>query len=156
MVTTSSLRRAPDSAPALRMATTARSGPKSSRMPIRSIGRGELIVKVKEPLAIERKKLRPGQVLFTYLHLAADAEQTADLMASGVIAIAYETVTSAQGTLPLLTPMSEVAGRMAPHVGARCLEKENGGRGVLLGGVPGCRPRTWSCSAAALPAPTRR
>ena len=102
--------------------------------------RAELIVKVKEPLAPERKKFRSGQVLFTYLHLAADPEQTADLMASGVIAIAYETVTSAQGALPLLTPMSEVAGRMAPHVGARCLEKENGGRGVLLGGVPGVPP----------------
>jgi alanine dehydrogenase len=102
--------------------------------------RAELIVKVKEPLAPERKQLRPGQVLFTYLHLAADPTQTAELMASGVIAIAYETVTSAQGTLPLLTPMSEVAGRMAPHVGARCLEKENGGRGVLLGGVPGVPP----------------
>src|SRR5215813_3715291 len=102
--------------------------------------RSELIVKVKEPLAPERKKLRSGQVLFTYLHLAADPQQTADLMASGVIAIAYETVTSPQGTLPLLTPMSEVAGRMAPHVGARCLEKENGGRGVLLGGVPGVPP----------------
>ena len=102
--------------------------------------RSELVVKVKEPLAPERKKLRAGQVLFTYLHLAADPEQTADLMASGVIAIAYETVTSAHGTLPLLTPMSEVAGRMAPHVGARCLEKENGGRGVLLGGVPGVPP----------------
>src|SRR3954447_15568511 len=88
-------------------------------------GDAELIVKVKEPLAPERKRLRPGQVLFTYLHLAADPEQTAELMASGVIAIAYETVTSPQGTLPLLTPMSEVAGRMAPHVGARCLEKEN-------------------------------
>ena len=102
--------------------------------------RSELIVKVKEPLAPERKKLKAGQVLFTYLHLAADPEQTADLMASGVIAIAYETVTSAHGALPLLTPMSEVAGRMAPHVGARCLEKENGGRGVLLGGVPGVPP----------------
>ena len=102
--------------------------------------RSELIVKVKEPLAPERKKLRSGQVLFTYLHLAADPQQTADLAASGVIAIAYETVTSPQGTLPLLTPMSEVAGRMAPHVGARCLEKENGGRGVLLGGVPGVPP----------------
>jgi alanine dehydrogenase len=102
--------------------------------------RGELIMKVKEPLAAERKKLRPGQVLFTYLHLAADPQQTTDLMASGVIAIAYETVTSPQGTLPLLMPMSEVAGRMAPHVGARCLEKENGGRGVLLGGVPGVPP----------------
>ncbi len=103
-------------------------------------GRAELIVKVKEPLASERSKLRPGQILFTYLHLAADPEQTADLVASGVIAIAYETVTSAQGTLPLLTPMSEVAGRMAPHVGAHCLEKGNGGRGVLLGGVPGVPP----------------
>src|SRR5258707_6148377 len=92
--------------------------------------RAELIVKVKEPLAPERKKLRPGQVLFTYLHLAADPAQTADLMGAGVIAIAYETVTSPQGALPLLTPMSAVAGRMAPHVGARCLEKENGGRGV--------------------------
>src|SRR6266508_1322163 len=102
--------------------------------------RSELIVKVKEPLAPERKKLRSGQVLFTYLHLAADPEQTADLMAAGVTAIAYETVTSPQGTLPLLTPMSDVAGRMAPHVGARCLEKENGGRGVLLGGVPGVPP----------------
>ena len=103
-------------------------------------GGAELVVKVKEPLAPERKKLRHGQILFTYLHLAADPAQTADLMAAGVIAIAYETVTSAQGTLPLLTPMSEVAGRMAPHVGARCLEKENGGRGVLLGGVPGVPP----------------
>jgi alanine dehydrogenase len=102
--------------------------------------RAELIVKVKEPLAAERKKLKPGQMLFTYLHLAADPEQTADLMASGATAIAYETVTSPQGALPLLTPMSEVAGRMAPHVGARCLEKENGGRGVLLGGVPGVPP----------------
>jgi alanine dehydrogenase len=103
-------------------------------------GSAEMIVKVKEPLAVERKKLRPGQVLFTYLHLAADPAQAADLVASGVIAIAYETVTSPEGALPLLTPMSEVAGRMAPHVGARCLEKENGGRGVLLGGVPGVPP----------------
>lgn len=102
--------------------------------------RAELIVKVKEPLKAERRKLRPGQILFTYLHLAPDPEQTDDLLAAGVIALAYETVTSAQGTLPLLTPMSEVAGRMAPHVGARCLEKENGGRGVLLGGVPGVPP----------------
>jgi len=103
-------------------------------------GNAELIVKVKEPLAIERKKLKPGQVLFTYLHLAADPAQAAELIESGVIAIAYETVTSPEGALPLLTPMSEVAGRMAPHVGARCLEKENGGRGVLLGGVPGVPP----------------
>jgi alanine dehydrogenase len=100
-------------------------------------GHAELIVKVKEPLAVERKKLHRGQVLFTYLHLAPDREQTEDLLASGVTAIAYETVTGPNGALPLLTPMSEVAGRMAPHVGARCLEKENGGRGVLLGGVPG-------------------
>jgi alanine dehydrogenase len=103
-------------------------------------GRAELIVKVKEPLAAERKMLRAGQVLFTYLHLAPDPQQTADLVASGVAAIAYETVTSPQGSLPLLMPMSEVAGRMAPHVGAHCLEKENGGRGVLLGGVPGVPP----------------
>jgi alanine dehydrogenase len=102
--------------------------------------RAELIVKVKEPLAGERKKLRRGQVLFTYLHLAADREQAEDLIASGVTAIAYETVTSPQGTLPLLTPMSEVAGRMAPHVGAHYLEKTNGGRGVLMGGVPGVPP----------------
>jgi alanine dehydrogenase len=92
---------------------------------------------VKEPLAVERKKLHRDQVLFTYLHLAPDRAQTEDLLASGVTAIAYETVTGPQGTLPLLTPMSEVAGRMAPHVGAHCLQKENGGRGVLLGGVPG-------------------
>jgi alanine dehydrogenase len=79
-------------------------------------------------------------MLFTYLHLAPDPEQTADLIESGVTAIAYETVTSPQGTLPLLTPMSEVAGRMAPHVGANYLEKTNGGRGVLIGGVPGVPP----------------
>jgi alanine dehydrogenase len=102
--------------------------------------RAELIVKVKEPLPVERKRLRRGQILFTYLHLAPDRAQTEDLIASGVTAIAYETVTSSHGSLPLLTPMSEVAGRMAPHVGARCLEKENGGRGVLLGGVPGVPP----------------
>jgi alanine dehydrogenase len=99
-----------------------------------------MVVKVKEPLPPERQKLRRGQFLFTYLHLAPDRAQTEDLMAAGVTAIAYETITSSQGTLPLLTPMSEVAGRMAPQVGARCLEKENGGRGVLLGGVPGVPP----------------
>src|SRR5919197_2512410 len=102
--------------------------------------RAELIVKVKEPLAVERKKLRKGQILFTYLHLAPDRAQTEDLIASGVTAIAYETVTSPSGSLPLLTPMSEVAGRMAPHVGANYLEKTNGGRGVLMGGVPGVPP----------------
>jgi alanine dehydrogenase len=103
-------------------------------------GQAELIVKVKEPLAAERRMLRRGQVLFAYLHLAPDRAQTEELMKAGVTAIAYETVTSPQGTLPLLTPMSEVAGRMSPHVGAHCLEKENGGRGVLLGGVPGVPP----------------
>ena len=86
--------------------------------------RGELIVKVKEIQPGEFDLLRRNQILFTYLHLAPDRAQTEDLIASGVTAIAYETVTSSQGTLPLLTPMSEVAGRMAPHVGARCLEKD--------------------------------
>ena len=103
-------------------------------------GKAELVVKVKEPLAAERKKLRKDQILFAYLHLAPDRSQTEDLLQSGVTAIAYETVTSPSHSLPLLTPMSEVAGRMAPHVGAHCLEKENGGRGVLLGGVPGVSP----------------
>lgn len=97
----------------------------------------EMIVKVKEPLAEERKRLRPGQILFTYLHLAPDLPQTEDLVASGAVAIAYETVTSPTGSLPLLVPMSEVAGRLAPQVGAHSLEKAQGGRGVLLGGVPG-------------------
>jgi alanine dehydrogenase len=100
----------------------------------------ELIVKVKEPLAPERKRLRPGQVLFTYLHLAPDRPQTEDLLKSGVTAIAYETVTSPSGTLPLLTPMSEIAGRLAPQIGAHYLERTHGGRGVLLGGVPGVPP----------------
>ena len=97
----------------------------------------DMIVKVKEPLSIERKRLKKGQVLFTYLHLAPDADQTHDLMASGATCIAYETVTSPFGGLPLLTPMSEVAGRLAPQVGAHALEKAAGGRGILLGGVPG-------------------
>ena len=102
--------------------------------------RAELIVKVKEPLASERMLLRADQVLFTYLHLAADLAQTKDLLASGVTAIAYETVTEAGGQLPLLRPMSEVAGRMAAQVGAQFLERPNGGRGILLGGVPGVPP----------------
>ena len=97
----------------------------------------DMIVKVKEPLAEERKKLRAGQILFTYLHLAPDAPQTRDLIDSGAICIAYETVTADNGSLPLLTPMSEVAGRLAPQVGATALEKAKGGRGILLGGVPG-------------------
>jgi alanine dehydrogenase len=99
--------------------------------------RAEMVVKVKEPLAAERKQLRRGQILFTYLHLAPDLAQTQDLVASGATCIAYETVTSPYGGLPLLTPMSEVAGRLAPQVGAHALEKAAGGRGILLGGVPG-------------------
>jgi alanine dehydrogenase len=102
--------------------------------------RADMIVKVKEPLSAERKQLRPGQLLYTYLHLAPDLEQTKDLIASGATCIAYETVTSPFGGLPLLTPMSEVAGRLAPQVGAHALEKAQGGRGILLGGVPGVPP----------------
>jgi len=97
----------------------------------------ELIVKVKEPQPEEATALREGQVLFTYLHLAADKALAEALAKSGAVAIAYETVTDAGGGLPLLAPMSEVAGRMAVQVGAHCLEKEQGGIGVLLGGVPG-------------------
>jgi alanine dehydrogenase len=100
----------------------------------------ELIVKVKEPLAQERKLLQPHHVLFTYLHLAPDPEQTKDLLQSRATCIAYETVTAPDGSLPLLTPMSEVAGRLSPQVGAHHLEKHQGGRGVLLGGVPGVPP----------------
>ncbi|MEM1383625.1 MAG: alanine dehydrogenase [Pseudomonadota bacterium] len=100
----------------------------------------EMIVKVKEPQPAERAMLRQGQVLFTYLHLAPDPDQTQDLLASGVTAIAYETVTDDRGRLPLLAPMSEVAGRLAPQMGAWSLQKANGGRGVLLGGVPGVGP----------------
>src|SRR5665213_2147247 len=97
----------------------------------------ELIVKVKEPQPDEVRALREDQVLFTYLHLAADPAQTEGLLRSGAVAIAYETVTDNRGGLPLLAPMSEVAGRMAIQVGAHCLEKEQGGTGILLGGVPG-------------------
>jgi alanine dehydrogenase len=97
----------------------------------------ELIVKVKEPQPEEIRALREDQLLFTYLHLAADPAQTQGLLRSGVIAIGYETVTDSRGGLPLLAPMSEVAGRMAIQVGAHCLEKEQGGTGILLGGVPG-------------------
>ena len=97
----------------------------------------EMIVKVKEPQPAEYARLREGQLLFTYLHLAPDRPQTEGLAGSGCIAIAYETVTNARGGLPLLAPMSEVAGRMSIQVGAHCLEKEQGGSGMLLGGVPG-------------------
>lgn len=100
----------------------------------------DMIVKVKEPQAAERAMLRKGQILFTYLHLAPDPEQTADLIKSGAICIAYETVTSPTGGLPLLAPMSKVAGRLSIQAGAHCLEQPQGGLGVLLGGVPGVAP----------------
>ncbi|MEZ5790310.1 MAG: alanine dehydrogenase [Nitratireductor sp.] len=100
----------------------------------------DMIVKVKEPQPSEWAQLRDGQLLYTYLHLAPDPEQTKGLLASGVTAIAYETVTDARGGLPLLAPMSEVAGRLAIQAGATALQKANGGRGVLLGGVPGVLP----------------
>ncbi len=102
--------------------------------------RTTLIVKVKEPQAAERARLRAHHTLFTYLHLAPDPQQARELMASGATCIAYETVTSASGGLPLLTPMSEVAGRMSIQAGAKALEREAGGRGVLLPGVPGVPP----------------
>ena len=100
----------------------------------------DMIVKVKEPQPAERAMLRPGQILYTYLHLAPDPKQTELLIKSGAICIAYETVTDNQGALPLLAPMSEVAGRMSVQAGAYHLEKAQGGRGVLLGGVPGVAP----------------
>jgi alanine dehydrogenase len=99
--------------------------------------KAEMIVKVKEPQAPERQMLRSGQILFTYLHLAPDPEQTRDLVKSGAICIAYETVTDDQGGLPLLAPMSQVAGRLSIQAGAFCLERAHGGKGILLGGVPG-------------------
>ena len=102
--------------------------------------KAEMIVKVKEPQAGERAMLREGQILYTYLHLAPDPEQTKDLVKSGAVCIAYETVTSARGGLPLLAPMSQVAGRMSVQSGAHSLEKAQGGRGMLLGGVPGVSP----------------
>jgi alanine dehydrogenase len=102
--------------------------------------RAEMVVKVKEPQPNERAWLRSGQVLFTYLHLAPDPDQTHDLVASDVVAIAYETVTGRSGGLPLLAPMSEVAGRLSIQAGAHFLERENGGKGILIGGVPGVAP----------------
>jgi alanine dehydrogenase len=100
----------------------------------------EMIVKVKEPQAVEYRRLKPHQILFTYLHLAPDPEQARGLMASGATAIAYETVTDANGGLPLLAPMSEVAGRLSIEAAAIALRRPTGGRGVLMGGVPGVRP----------------
>ena len=102
--------------------------------------RADMIVKVKEPQATERKHLRPGQILFTFLHLAPDPQQTRDLVESGATCIAYETVTAPEGGLPLLAPMSEVAGRMSVQAGAHNLEKTQGGMGILLGGVAGVPP----------------
>ncbi len=102
--------------------------------------KAEMIVKVKEPQAGERRMLRDGQILFTYLHLAADADQCRDLVASGATCIAYETVTDDKGGLPLLAPMSQVAGRLSIQAGAHCLERAHGGEGILLGGVPGVAP----------------
>ncbi len=99
--------------------------------------KAELVVKAKEPQAAERRMLMPGQILFAYLHLAPDPEQTKGLIDSEAVCIAYETVTDQQGGLPLLAPMSQVAGRMSIQAGAHCLERENGGKGILLGGVPG-------------------
>ena len=116
------------------------SGAKVLRTAAQVFDVAELIVKVKEPQPEECAMIRPGQVLFTYLHLAADREQAEALMRSGATAIAYETVTDRRGSLPLLTPMSEVAGRMSIQVGAGCLQKAQGGFGVLLGGVPGVQP----------------
>jgi len=102
--------------------------------------KAEMIVKVKEPQAIERQMLRKDQILYTYLHLAPDPEQTADLIESGAVCIAYETITDDQGGLPLLKPMSQVAGRLSIQAGAYALEKSHGGLGVLMGGVPGVAP----------------
>ncbi|MEP6769338.1 MAG: alanine dehydrogenase [Acidobacteriota bacterium] len=102
--------------------------------------RADMIVKVKEPVGPEYRRLRSGQILYTYLHLAPARELTSMLLERGVAGVAYETITGANGSLPLLTPMSEVAGRMSVHVGAFYLQKSNGGRGVLLSGVPGVPP----------------
>ncbi|MDI6835452.1 MAG: NAD-binding protein, partial [Rhizobiaceae bacterium] len=102
--------------------------------------RADMVVKVKEPQPSEWTQLREGQILYTYLHLAPDPEQTKGLLESGVTAVAYETVTDDRGGLPLLAPMSEVAGRLAIQAGATALQKAHGGRGVLLGGVPGVLP----------------
>jgi alanine dehydrogenase len=99
-----------------------------------------MVMKVKEPQAVERAMLRKGQILFTYLHLAPDPDQAADLVKSGAICIAYETVTGPNGTLPLLAPMSRVAGRLAVQAGATAMESPHGGAGVLMGGIPGVAP----------------
>jgi alanine dehydrogenase len=112
-------------------------GAKIARTAEEVFAKSDMIVKVKEPQPVERKMLRPGQLLFTYLPLAPDPDQTRDLVQSGATAIAYETVTDDQGGLPLLAPMSQVAGRLSIQAGAFCLERAHGGKGILLGGVPG-------------------
>jgi alanine dehydrogenase len=117
-----------------------RAGAKIAANAAEVFAKADLIVKVKEPQATERELLRQGQTLFTYLHLAPDPHQAKDLMRSGVTAVAYETVTGPRGGLPLLSPMSEVAGRMSIQAGAHCLEMEQGGRGMLLGGSAGVAP----------------
>jgi alanine dehydrogenase len=117
-----------------------RAGARSVETASEIFEQAEMIIKVKEPQASERKMLRPGQVLFTYLHLAPDLEQTKDLIQSGSICIAYETVTDQMGRLPLLAPMSQVAGRLSIQAGANALERAKGGSGILLGGVPGVAP----------------
>ncbi|MCS4504554.1 alanine dehydrogenase [Arhodomonas aquaeolei] len=117
-----------------------RAGARISNTPERIYAEAELVIKVKEPQREERRQLRADQILFTYLHLAPDPEQTHDLVDSGAVCIAYETVTDGHGGLPLLAPMSQVAGRMSIQAGAHCLEKAAGGGGVLVGGVPGVPP----------------
>ncbi|QQS53381.1 MAG: alanine dehydrogenase [Candidatus Competibacteraceae bacterium] len=115
-------------------------GAEIAAMPADIFAQADMIVKVKEPQAVERRMLRPDQILFTYLHLAPDPDQTRDLVKSGAICIAYETVTDGHGGLPLLAPMSQVAGRLSIQAGASALERAKGGRGILLGGVPGVAP----------------
>ena len=117
-----------------------RAGAKITKIPGEIWARSEMIVKVKEPLAPEYKYFRPGLILFTYLHLAADKGLTLTLMKKKIVAIGYETVELPNGSLPLLTPMSEIAGRMSIQVGMTCLEKPQKGRGVLMGGIPGVHP----------------
>src|SRR5712675_3459165 len=118
----------------------ARAGATIVSTPEEVFAQADMIVKVKEPQPVEIKRLKPGQTLFTYLHLAPDPEQTKGLLSSGIIGIAYETVTDSRGGLPLLAPMSEVAGRMSIQAGAHAMEKAQGGNGVLVGGVPGVVP----------------
>ena len=115
-------------------------GAEIAATPAAIYAQAELVLHVKEPQTQEYGLIRPGQILFTYFHFAASESLTRAMLASGAVCIAYETVTDRQGTLPLLTPMSEVAGRMAAQEAARCLERSQGGRGVLLGGVPGVEP----------------